>query len=615
MWNRIKQLNQNPVYLREVILAGRNKKGNKVSVRFTDWILYFFIITGPVSAAFIYSLCDNGINGPLMSLPEDLHGVFAFSLLVQGLFFALRGFDSTSLFTREKENKTYESLVSTALKPEEIVMGKFWFTFSPLAKLLTVFQPLVFIIGIMIKVKLFPVLLCYLFSLVLMALSCILGLYNSATSATFKEASKRNTFVFLFLTVLIFLSFCTVSLFSGNGASLKPYSPSGNLLFGIMMTLNPLINLFELFFTICNNDNIYSLFFPSVYKFFTLHLIMALVFYILLIRILFRKTTQRIAEIPGEINKVKPVENAAQKPVELKEKTDWFSGIERLLLPGLREKLSKNPVYIKDTIILYRRYWKSVAKNKSVKWLRFVSYLFIAAYVMLFIFQFVYYDDQADNTIIRLLLIFGMFGFSVDILSLSQVIKIEKMNGCYTNLLSSILKPEDILEGKLWIFLYPAVRSNLKYLPFLLILGLILGFKLPGLLSLFVIIMAFLYLAALWEFHQGLTDDKKQKNADDIFLSMSPFIALAILPVSTLAVHFSLKLLNLLPKTPNDFIPRIYPVFQLWFQQANSIGDHFDLKLWITTLIFLSLFFRMYIKLFKYLYRQTIKELTRIPEE
>ena len=126
--------------------------------------MHFACISLPVLAACITGIFDGGIR------IESLNVAFSLGMFASVVVVLISAFRGAYLFAREKEKKTYDDIIATALPPEEIVLGKFWFTFYPAATELIVFFPFYLTMGALLNMSVPFLLFIYTFSLTAIAL-------------------------------------------------------------------------------------------------------------------------------------------------------------------------------------------------------------------------------------------------------------------------------------------------------------------------------------------------------------------------------------------------------------------------------------------------------------
>ena len=205
MFNFIRKLNNNPVFIKDWIINGRDRKiaggrGAEISM-----LTYFFLSI--ITIAGIAGLINPGIFGPTAQN-------FWFSLIVFllgiSMTYQVAGISFLS-FTREKTAKTYPQLLSTALSPSEILQGKIWAAVYPPMREFTFFYPWFFTAGILNHVKWYYLILVYFSTFVSAIIVAVLGIYCSfVASGTNKAGRKMSLKVRLSIGVfmgLVFLAF------------------------------------------------------------------------------------------------------------------------------------------------------------------------------------------------------------------------------------------------------------------------------------------------------------------------------------------------------------------------------------------------------------------------
>jgi hypothetical protein len=118
-----------------------------------------------------------------------IRGCIIFSCYLQIIYFSYRALsDSFSLIVREREQKTFDSIIGTALSPRDILFGKFWMAFYPLAYELTFFFPLFLCAGLLTKIPFFKLFLVYLLTMGVIIFSVISSLWASAKGKNIQQA-------------------------------------------------------------------------------------------------------------------------------------------------------------------------------------------------------------------------------------------------------------------------------------------------------------------------------------------------------------------------------------------------------------------------------------------
>lgn len=189
----LKQAMKNPVVFKE---TREYPKGRGFKFQLTlNTLFYPFMLIAPfIFVCIIYTFYDKNLTAFQRDLTSILRGCFIFSTGVQ-FFYILSSAASGTLhaFTREKEQKTYDSLVSTLMSPADIVYGKLVVGLYPVMKTLLLFSPLFILIGLLSDIPFRGLLIVFVYSLVFCLFCGIFGLFSSAWSATTGKAHNLAT--------------------------------------------------------------------------------------------------------------------------------------------------------------------------------------------------------------------------------------------------------------------------------------------------------------------------------------------------------------------------------------------------------------------------------------
>lgn len=130
---------------------------------------------------------DRGFNVRwfLDNLDEIVRGSFIFSTVIQFFYLLIASTNGTLYaFTREREQKTYDSLMSTLLSPREIMNGKLIVGLYPVLKTLLMYSPLFVLIGLFSEIPLRGLLIVMAYSVGFCLFCGVSGLFVSAFSTT-----------------------------------------------------------------------------------------------------------------------------------------------------------------------------------------------------------------------------------------------------------------------------------------------------------------------------------------------------------------------------------------------------------------------------------------------
>ncbi|MEQ8222607.1 MAG: hypothetical protein ABRQ37_09925 [Candidatus Eremiobacterota bacterium] len=199
MLNFISQINKNPLYIKDKIIQERINSRRRFRY-LPPGICYLCLLLIPMAVTcFIMYMDEQRIDAGV------IRGSFIFSCYLQILYFCYRAIsNSFSLIVREKEQRTFDSIISTTMSPGEILSGKFWIAFYPLAWELTALFPLFFLAGICTGISFFKLITVYLFTMGLTVFTVITGLWSSAKT---KNSQQSHSWASSIMGVLIIGTF------------------------------------------------------------------------------------------------------------------------------------------------------------------------------------------------------------------------------------------------------------------------------------------------------------------------------------------------------------------------------------------------------------------------
>ncbi len=290
MKNLMEKMNNNPVYIKEIKV--RERLNSRQKLKLPSWSGYLAILILPL----LITILMNSFKQRLSI--KDLQSVFMISIFLQVLYYIYRGASHAwGLITGEKEMKTYGNLISTGMSPEEIVQGKFWASFFPLAKELTFLSPVFVIICLLLQIQLFFLIQVYLLTLLFTAFFSMVGIYFSAREKTSTEARNNTVRTIVVLLVGIYvagsiLTFISAMLFSSIG--IHHYSPLYMIPMMLLSAISPFTSLWagSILINSPQLDNNTILIYSG-------YIIFTFFIYIVTTRVLYKKTVKRMGEIPG----------------------------------------------------------------------------------------------------------------------------------------------------------------------------------------------------------------------------------------------------------------------------------------------------------------------------
>ncbi len=520
----------------------------------------------------------------------------------------LYGLNTYNAFTRDKEKQVLESLASTALKPEEIVLGKFWAEFLEPAKVLTTYFPVVLVLGMLMKISFFAMMLFYLFSIVLCALSAMVGLYISITSRNNREATIKCVmaplYMILFPIIPVILNILTRVFLNFDFLFLP------NLNISLLVIFDPIVTLTALLDMAQTGDKFYggiAPFYPIILPFTLLLNAGAAYFF-------FRKTVAKVAEVPGGnsggIRKVK----SYKKPVEGEMREDWIDRLVKKVLPASWTSFMDNPLFIRDTRIVNRGNEKYFHLKSRLNRNRILTFLAVLLMAVLIVFSF---TDKENEGLRDFYFRSAFFAFFIMMLghirNVHAQMSLEKTVGGYDILISSLLTPGEIFQGKFWLFLYPVLKKIFLFSPIIIGGGILSGFTIPGILALFVLLIAFVVMADMTMLSEGIPNVARWQDDKGSFIN-AIFLFFAGLVVASQFVDELYQYLNIIPMREESEVGKIFSIFGMWFRHSRGITDGLDPVTLSQIALSLVIFLAAFVISMRYLHRKAVEKLGRIPE-
>ena len=635
MMNLWKKLNENPVYIREKILFEREKKRKKFV---SPIVLHLTFLILPVLTCYFYGIFQQGVR------IENLRTIFAFSMAISILFYPMLALGSSALFAREKEKRTYDNLISTALSPGEIVMGKFWFSFSPALKEMTIYFPIYVVIGFLLKMSLLSLVSIYIFALIFVGLNSFVGLYFSVKTNTTREASDKCLGIVVSgVSLLSIMSIFFIFMYLSEGhniaftheALLKSLSDSYNIDFArkaliktlveIFLIINPVFVSIELFSWAGSSSN--DSFFASLLDMHnTLPLLTAAaLIYLYSALLLYKKIVSIVSEVPGG-GKLQPVKANTGEPAtgektsqEFESKSEslnlirlFLAAPEFFLIPRLVIPIVTNPVFYKDMQIFGRRLMKLPDNAKKAGWKDLISRYAIYIPVILIILPIIFGEKEAAHYLFLLLSLIAFSNFHFSNMGSGELIKQEKTAGTWDMLKSSLLTPEDIFWGKFWIIFYHPVRRLIFWFPVYLVVGILCKVTILGMFLFLIATIVTGVLSVVRGLYGALQEGRKIPLKQKIFGFMEfPLTVLSFFG-SALLVEMICQNFSLIPFTERVFFLHIYPVTDLFFNISKGIFDGFTPLLLLSGLAFITIFLAILIPMTEYFYRKSLEILREV---
>ena len=139
---------------------------------------------------------------PSINGPNNYEWIFYILCAIQILYFYFRAVNSGAYaIVKEKEDKTLEPLKTAPLSPHKIVEGKFWAIFHNLIYELTAGLPLFLYIGYLIKAHFLGLIIVYLFTVAQIAFALIIGLWASGKARNTRMAFTIANSLGIFMVI------------------------------------------------------------------------------------------------------------------------------------------------------------------------------------------------------------------------------------------------------------------------------------------------------------------------------------------------------------------------------------------------------------------------------
>lgn len=291
------KLGQNPIFIKEQNIRKRVTARKKFVI--PSLTGYLTILLLPMVIVGALGALKTGIAY------REMKGVFIAIVYIQTLYFCYRALShSWDLISGEKEQRTYGNLISTALEAREIVLGKFWMAFYPLAGELTLLFPLFLILGLSLGIKWVALLWIYLFSLVFVAFWAMVGLYFSARVGNSASARSYSVGTLAFLTFGTYIGSLMIIGIFYNRFGASDMGAGGLLVFlpqWALTIINPFYNISMILMPSMMGDSNFIPMDGSSYSlvFYIIYPLVGLAAYYLTGWSLYSKTVRRVGEIPG----------------------------------------------------------------------------------------------------------------------------------------------------------------------------------------------------------------------------------------------------------------------------------------------------------------------------
>lgn len=605
MMDFLNKLDKNPVYLREIMIADREEARKKP---FPRVFIHFAILLLPVLAGSFYGTLSGGIK------IENLNTLFSFSMFFSVLFILITSFRGCRLFARERERKTYNDLITSTMSPEVIVLGKFWFSFSPAATELTIYFPFYLIMGSLLNMSPFPIFLIYLFTLVIIALFSMTGLYFSIKALNVKEAVENCSRILLPLIILATMACLDFPIYvfmskATFGTFFKLFLAN---LVEILCLINPLTMFIDLFYWASSG---------SLHRYFDFLLGLsksplifpaAMLIYFLATMILYRKIVSFVAEVPvgfpvGSVKGKGTGEgNSGQKSGKLFDFKKMLSNRpEMILFPGFMQGVFNNPIFLKGFIINWRQSQNPTQKLK-ITWQR----LFFIA-VVIFILSMITRGGKTAHPLSLLPFYIITLNFIIFLIFPAESISKEETSGTRDEITTSLLTAKEIFWGEFWLSFYPAARWFIYFLPIYLAGGVFFHAAIPGLILFYILTLALGASVTVGSIYIGLLEKNKIPLLTKKLIILNFPIIMGILLGSVFIVEKISQYLHLIPIMEKEAIYGVYPLWNFWIAPSKGFAADFNPVLLLSLLCFLLLNLGVLIPLTTYYYKNCLEILEK----
>lgn len=210
------ELWENPIFVRARQVEQR-RLGSGIHAFLVRYGAGMLLVLGPLAVTMFFT-AGEVLTSPGKWIQEWLGGVVGFTAFLGVLYITMRSASATAgAISLEREQKTYECLLATRLRSDEIVAGKLAASLWPVGRELMAAAPIAFGLGILSGNALQSVLL------VVLALMCVgmfglLGTWASYNSSSSQQASRLAMFLaFSFILLGPLMDFLFYGLFLGGG--------------------------------------------------------------------------------------------------------------------------------------------------------------------------------------------------------------------------------------------------------------------------------------------------------------------------------------------------------------------------------------------------------------
>ncbi|MCE1248707.1 MAG: hypothetical protein LWY06_18865 [Firmicutes bacterium] len=286
----------NPVFINDIKI--KQRKSSKVKLKLPDFTGYLVILMIPAAVGAIAESTNSS------TFYAAFKSGFIAMCFLQVLVYCYRAAAySSDAIAGERERRTFESLAVTVMSPLEIAKGKFWTTFFPLAREVTMLLPVFALIGVLAGVNWLTITLMYLLTLADIAFFAAVGLFHSSKAFSAMSARSGSMGTLFLLTIGMYLFggmatgfiFAAFSIYGGQYMNMVPM-----VINMIISSVNPLSTVWSVIFMEMMNRNAIPDF-PGPFMFIKymqyIQPVCAFVFYYLIGIRLFRTSVDNIGNI------------------------------------------------------------------------------------------------------------------------------------------------------------------------------------------------------------------------------------------------------------------------------------------------------------------------------
>ncbi|GEM_PF-1940435 len=192
-------LSNNPIFFRETRVFPRGRGLRFQSI--LHLLVYPLIFIVPfLFVSFTYLITEHWDNY-LRDLKGILAGCFTFAVVIQFFYILGTSLATQTALTKEKEMKTYESLVASLMSSEEILCGKLLVNLYPVMTALIVFSPFFVGMGLLAGFTFWGLVSVVFYSIGFSLFCGVVGLFASSVSSQSKKAQNIASAILAFLVL------------------------------------------------------------------------------------------------------------------------------------------------------------------------------------------------------------------------------------------------------------------------------------------------------------------------------------------------------------------------------------------------------------------------------